>query len=116
MSNIKSQLYKLMSVSMLLSNSNSQTKIPFSSYNNILYSMDKEISDCEMKMYLVLLASDKDKQKKKFQEFEKAYDKLSHKKQEYIKYQYLTLCEQKENIDNIQDSIKIKKKGEDNYE
>ena len=52
---------------------------------NDIYVDDKEVMDCQFKLYMVMLASDPELSDKLFLEFEELYNKLSKEKQEYIK-------------------------------
>ena len=49
------------------------------------YIDDKEVNDCEFKLYMVLLAEDKELQDKLYNEFETLYLNLTKDKQQYIK-------------------------------
>ena len=50
-----------------------------------LYINDKEVIDCQFKLYMLMLTGDKELSDKLFLEFEELYNKLSKEKQEYIK-------------------------------
>ena len=52
---------------------------------NNIYINDKEVMDCQFKLYMLLLTQDKELSDKLFLEFEELYNKLSKEKQEYIK-------------------------------
>lgn len=52
---------------------------------NDIYINDKEVMDCQFKLYMLLLTQDKEQSDKLFLEFEELYNKLSKEKQEYIK-------------------------------
>ena len=52
--------------------------------NNKFY-MDNEVIDCQFKLYILLLTTDKKEQDKRFKEFEQLYKNLSKEKQEYIR-------------------------------
>ena len=49
------------------------------------YIYDKEVIDCEFKLYMLLLVEDKDLQDKLYNEFETLYLNLTEEKKEYIK-------------------------------
>ena len=52
---------------------------------NDVYVNDKEVTDCQFKLYMLLLAQEKELSDKLFLEFEELYNKLSKEKQEYIR-------------------------------
>ena len=52
---------------------------------NDVYINDMEVTDCQFKLYMLLLTSDSELSDKLFLEFEELYNKLSKEKQEYIK-------------------------------
>lgn len=50
-----------------------------------IYINDQQVTDCQFKLYMLLLTQDKELSDKLFLEFEELYNKLSTEKQEYIK-------------------------------
>ena len=52
---------------------------------NDKYFNDKEVIDCQLTLYLLLLTKEGEEQDRMFKEFEDKYNRLSKEKQEYIK-------------------------------
>jgi len=52
---------------------------------NDKYFNDKEVIDCQLTLYLLLLTKEVEEQDRMFNEFEEKYTKLSKEKQEYIR-------------------------------
>lgn len=73
---------------------------------NDVYVNDKEVTDCQFKLYMLLLAQEKELSDKLFLEFEELYNKLSKEKQEYIKEDLRKILENQDKY-NKEKEIKL---------
>ncbi|MBR6689946.1 MAG: hypothetical protein IKL65_01275 [Bacilli bacterium] len=60
------------------------------------YLDDEEVTDCEFKLYMLLLTTNKEEQDKLFNEFEELFKKLSKEKQEYIRERLRKIFEEQD--------------------
>ena len=60
------------------------------------YLYDPEVTDCQFKLYMLLLPMSEEEQDKRYKEFEEVYNKLSKEKQEYIKEDFRKLLEEQD--------------------
>ena len=63
---------------------------------NDKYFNDKEVIDCQLTLYLLLLTKEGEEQDRMFKEFEDKYNRLSKEKKEYIREDLKKLFEVKE--------------------
>lgn len=67
---------------------------------NNVYLDDKEVMDCQFKLYMLLLTNEPELRDKLFLEFEELYNELPKEKQEYIREDLRKILQNKEKINN----------------
>lgn len=74
------------------------------------YSMDQDVNECQIFMYFSLIEQDKTKQDEIYKKFEEAYNKLDDDKKEYIKKDFIQICERQDEIQKEQQEEAKQKK------